>query len=68
MLAESQNVSIDDFKKTLVQAMGIRGIATNLRNAVFLWLRSYKNDKQTLVGNEMTSREPLDYLRKAQVT
>jgi hypothetical protein len=41
---------------------------TNLRNAVFHWLRSHENNKQMVVREEIMSREPLDYLRKAQVT
>lgn len=68
MLAASQDVSIDDFKKTLVQAVNIGSMETNLRNAVFHWLRSHGNNKQIVVRDEITSREPLDYLRKAQVT
>lgn len=41
----------------------------NLRNAVFHWVRSHGNNKQTVVRDEVTSRgESLDYLRKAQVT
>ncbi|XP_022169785.1 TBC1 domain family member 19 [Myzus persicae] len=68
MLAASQDVSIDDFKKTLVQAVNIGSMETNLRNAVFHWLRSHGNNKQIVVRDEITSRESLDYLRKAQIT
>lgn len=41
---------------------------TDLRNAVFHWLRSHGNNKQMVVRDEITNRESLDYLRKAQVT
>lgn len=67
MLAASHNVSIDDFKNTLVEAVNKGSMETNLRNAVFHWLRSHENNKQTVVRDEITSRESLDYLRKAQV-
>lgn len=68
MLAASHDVSIDDFKKTLVQAVNKGSMETSLRNAVFHWLRSHGNNKQMVVRDEITSRESLDYLRKAQVT
>ncbi|XP_016661472.1 TBC1 domain family member 19 [Acyrthosiphon pisum] len=68
MLAASKDVPIDDFKNTLVQAVNIGNMETNLRNAVFHWLRSHGNNKQIVVRDEKTSREPLDYLRKAQIT
>lgn len=41
---------------------------TNLRNAIFHWLRGHGNNKQMVVRDEVTNRESLDYLRKAQVT
>jgi hypothetical protein len=51
-----------------VQAVNKGSMETNLRNAVFHWLRSHENNKQMVVREEITSRESLDYLRKAQVT
>ncbi|XP_025423045.1 TBC1 domain family member 19-like isoform X3 [Sipha flava] len=68
VLAASYDVSIDDFKNTLVQAVNKGSMETNLRNAVFHWLRSHENNKQMVVREEITSRESLDYLRKAQIT
>lgn len=41
---------------------------TNLRNAVYHWLRNQGNNKQTVVRDEIVIKEPLDYLQKAQVT
>lgn len=67
MLAASNDVSIDDFKNTLVQAVNKGSMETNLRNAVFHWLRSHGNNKQMVVRDETTNGESLDYLRKAQV-
>lgn len=67
MLAASNDVNIDNFKQTLVQAVNKGSMETDLRNSVFHWLRSHGNNKQMVVRDELTSMESLDYLRKAQV-
>ncbi|KAJ4443036.1 hypothetical protein ANN_04686 [Periplaneta americana] len=52
------------FKETLLQAMKQAGMETELRNTVFHWVRSHKNNDSI---NGYAIKEPLAYLRKAQM-
>ncbi|XP_050421069.1 TBC1 domain family member 19 [Adelges cooleyi] len=67
-IAASHEVSLDDFSKTLTIAVNQGKMETNLRNAVFHWLRGHDNNKQMVVRDEIANRESLDYMRKAQIT
>jgi hypothetical protein len=53
-----------EFKETLLQAIKQAGIETELRNTVFHWVRSHNNYANI---NGYSIKEPLAYLRKAQV-
>jgi hypothetical protein len=53
-----------EFKETLLQAIKQAGIETELRNTVFHWVRSHNNYDNI---NGYSIKEPLAYLRKAQV-
>ena len=53
-----------EFKETLLQAMKQAGMETELRNTVFHWVRSHSNHDSM---NGYSVKEPLAYLRKAQV-
>lgn len=55
----------DDFKSTLLESMKKTGMETELRNTVFHWVRSHYNRDSD--GLSSVLREPLTYLRKAQV-
>jgi hypothetical protein len=58
-------VNKSEFKETLLQAMKQAGMETELRNTVFHWVRSHSNH-DSLSGYSF--KEPLAYLRKAQVS
>lgn len=64
-LVSSPNVKKDDFKTTLLESMKKTGMETELRNTVFHWVRSHNNRDSD--GITSIVREPLTYLRKAQV-
>ncbi|XP_050527254.1 TBC1 domain family member 19 isoform X2 [Daktulosphaira vitifoliae] len=68
IIAASYDVTLEDFKNTLVAAVHQGSMETNLRNAIFYWLRNHDNNKQIVVREEVTQKESLDYLRKAQAT
>ncbi|VVC38302.1 Rab-GTPase-TBC domain [Cinara cedri] len=68
VLAASHDVSLYEFKNNLVQAVNKGNMETNLRNAIFHWLRNHENNQQSVIRDEITSRESLDYLKKAQIT
>lgn len=57
-------VNKSEFKETLFQAMKQAGMETELRNTVFHWVRSHSNHDSI---NGYSVKEPLAYLRKAQV-
>uniref|UniRef100_A0A1B6D6P0 Rab-GAP TBC domain-containing protein n=2 Tax=Clastoptera arizonana TaxID=38151 RepID=A0A1B6D6P0_9HEMI len=63
-LVSSPCVKVDDFKATLLEGMKETGMETELRNTVFHWMRSHNNQEYF---NSYTSKEPLAYLRKAQM-
>jgi hypothetical protein len=58
-------VNKSEFKETLLQAMKQAGMETELRNTVFHWVRSHSNH-DSISGYSF--KEPLAYLRKAQVS
>jgi hypothetical protein len=58
-------VNKSEFKETLLQVMKQAGMETELRNTVFHWVRSHSNH-DTINGYSI--KEPLAYLRKAQVS
>lgn len=63
-LAASQLVSKEDFHGSFLKVLKETGIETDLRNTVYHWLRSHNNYK---IINGVPKKEPLLYLRKAQV-
>ncbi|KAK3912118.1 TBC1 domain family member 19 [Frankliniella fusca] len=64
-LVSSPNVRKDNFKSTLLESMKKTGMETELRNTVFHWVRSHNNRDSD--GISALVREPLTYLRKAQL-
>ncbi|XP_066993745.1 TBC1 domain family member 19 [Anabrus simplex] len=63
-IVASTCVKKSDFKETLLEAMKHAGMETELRNTVFHWVRSHNN---TECINGFPIKEPLTYLRKAQM-
>ncbi|KDR14568.1 TBC1 domain family member 19 [Zootermopsis nevadensis] len=63
-IVSSTCVNKYEFKETLLQAIKQAGIETQLRNTVFHWVRSH-NNYDSINGSSI--KEPLAYLRKAQM-
>ncbi|KAK7861826.1 hypothetical protein R5R35_000588 [Gryllus longicercus] len=63
-MMSSTNVKKSQFKETLLEAMKKAGMETELRNTVFHWVRSHNNVESV---NGYPIKEPLGYLRKAQM-
>ncbi|KAK7864633.1 hypothetical protein R5R35_012408 [Gryllus longicercus] len=63
-MVSSPDVKKNQFKETLLEAMKKAGMETDLRNTVFHWIRSHNNIESI---NGYPAKEPLGYLRKAQM-
>lgn len=64
-MVSSTCVKQSNFKETLLEAIKQAGMETELRNTVFHWIRSHNNYDCI---NGYPPKEPLAYLRKAQVS
>ncbi|XP_071452876.1 TBC1 domain family member 19 isoform X1 [Hetaerina americana] len=62
-LVSSPLVTKNEFKQSLLNSIKTSGVETELRNTVFHWVRSHHN----LNMSGCPSKEPIGYLRKAQL-
>ncbi|CAH0387463.1 unnamed protein product [Bemisia tabaci] len=60
----SKSVTLDDFKKCLLESLSSSGMETDLRNSVFHLMRSIHNSQDVCSYKD---KEPLEYLKKAQM-
>ncbi|XP_043486314.1 TBC1 domain family member 19 isoform X2 [Polistes fuscatus] len=63
-LVASTVVKKDDFKNTLIDALKVNGLETELRNTVFHWVRSQDSLRSKPILTENTD---LTYLKKVQI-
>jgi hypothetical protein len=67
-IVSSPCVSKDDFRPSLLNAMRQTGLEVELRNTVFHWLRAHPGPQGRFPSdNTFGSKEPISYLKKAQV-